>query len=500
MKAIERLAPAILTAALLGAAPRAFARTRTRNDVVVRAHPSLDARVVDRVHAAAVVKVVGRSHGWVHVRTSRHSGWLPSYEVADDRPPPAHPADAPLATPRPTAHKPPPSDDMARSTRPEVWVADSKFHDEPPPLSEIVVERAALYARPQAAGAPVATARRGDKVDLERHSLDGKWCLVHLEGGHFGWVDADALRPLPKPTAAPPLAPTFASVETPRSVVASAPPSVSATPGPVESVVEVALQPPPKRHSLAVAVGGGLAILGQRLSSNANRPLASFTLSTEGYGAAVAFAYERAFGRRLRVDADAGYSYAGAVGVRAPGSDGTTHALSMNSHLVDAGVAVGVHLSALGGTELRARVGGLALLNFVDADPQAPVVSEQLFALNAGLTLAMPALITFRERSLGLHAVGAALAPATRVQAAGLQDGRTQTTYGFVVGGGLGLVVASSPRRGQLTLLADYRQMVFISHFHGAPERCSFGPQGCATVANRGSIEQLVSVGLAYGL
>ena len=180
---------------------------------------------------------------------------------------------------------------------------------------------------------------------------------------------------------------------------------------------------------------------------------------------AVGAGYTRSVGRYARLGLDASYQFAGEAGVRYHSADGSLIVLGMPTHTIDFGAQVGLHLNALGGLELRARLGGEIMMDLIQGSAKAPLPSDRVAGMTVGAGIAAPNLFLLANRPFGAHLYGWALVPAQRAQTIGLEEGARSSTIGASFGGGL----AYGLYKG-LSLGADYSYGFVLTHYVGAGE------------------------------
>lgn len=252
---------------------------------------------------------------------------------------------------------------------------------------------------------------------------------------------------------------------------------------------------PSHRGNNAISIGarGGFAILDQRFTSNGSGLLTNYEASTSAFGIAVSAGYTRAIGHYFRLGIDAGYSFAGAAGVKyhSPQANGDV-VLGEQAHQIGFGLSPGVHFDAIGGVDLKLRLGGEFDMNLIQSSTKVPLPSDVVAGMAVGLGIGLPELFHFGGRAFGLYVLGGLLAPATRMQTGGLAEGATSSTIGGYFGGGLHVGLYKG-----LALAAAYTYSLAVTHFSGTP------PQGQArnltiSSADRGSAQHLITLGLGY--
>lgn len=248
---------------------------------------------------------------------------------------------------------------------------------------------------------------------------------------------------------------------------------------------------------LTPAVRAGIAILSQRFTSNGTGGLSNYEASTNAFGAAVGIGAWGTLGKYFLLGGDASYTFAGAAAYRYVNpADGSVIKLGVQAHTIDAGVSAGVHFNVVGGLSLRLRVGGQMVLNLVQPDVRTKLPSDRILGMTIGLALNAPALFTLGGRPFGAWLFGGGLVPAQRAQTVGLEDGARSSTFGAFFGGGLSfLVMPPSPQKykGQLALEASYGYEFAATHYTGLSRR-----NNTITVADRGSAQHLIALGLGY--
>ncbi|MGZ5761471.1 MAG: SH3 domain-containing protein [Caldimonas sp.] len=248
---------------------------------------------------------------------------------------------------------------------------------------------------------------------------------------------------------------------------------------------------------LSPGVRAGIAILSQRFTSNGMGQLANYEGSTNAFGAQVGLGVFGTIGRYFLVGGDASYTFAGAAGLRyiVP-ADGTAVVLPVQAHTIDGGLSAGAHFAALGGFSVRVRLGGQMVLNLVQPDVRVKLPSDRILGMTIGLALAAPALFTLGGRPFGVSLFGGGLVPAQRAQTVGLEDGPQSTTFGALFGGALSFTVMQpdpEKYKGQLAIEAAYQYEFVATHYTGLSRR-----NNTITVADRGSAQHLISLGLGF--
>jgi uncharacterized protein YgiM (DUF1202 family) len=237
-----------------------------------------------------------------------------------------------------------------------------------------------------------------------------------------------------------------------------------------------------------IGVRAGVAILSQRFTSNGTGALTNYDAGTNAFGVQVGGSYLRALGRYARLGIDASYAFAGGGGLRYHAADGSTVVLGMQVHDINFGAQAGVHFNAVGGIDLRARIGGDIIMNLIQGSSKAPLPSDRVMGMTVGLALAAPAILTLANRPLGVHMFGWALVPAQRAQTIGLEEGQKSSTLGATFGGGLSYGLYK-----RLGLEANYQYGFVLTHYSGEAKRNT-----TITSADRGNAAHLISLGLAY--
>jgi uncharacterized protein YgiM (DUF1202 family) len=242
------------------------------------------------------------------------------------------------------------------------------------------------------------------------------------------------------------------------------------------------------KNFLGVGVRAGVAILSQRFTSNGTGALTNYDASTTAFGAQVGAAYIRALGKWVRLGLDGSYAFAGASGVRYRTGDGSTIVLGMQAHTIDFGAQLGLHFNAIGGIDLRARIGGEIAMNLIQGSAKAPLPSDRIMGMTVGLGLAAPNLLTLANRPFGAHLFGWALVPAQRAQTIGLEEGTKSSTIGATFGGGLSYGLYKG-----LGLEANYAYGFVLTKYAGPAKRNT-----TITSADRGNASHLITLGVSY--
>jgi uncharacterized protein YgiM (DUF1202 family) len=239
---------------------------------------------------------------------------------------------------------------------------------------------------------------------------------------------------------------------------------------------------------LGIGARAGVAIISQRFTSNGTGALTNYDAGTDALGVQVGLGYTRAIGRYFRLGLDGSYEFAGAAGVRYHTTDGSQVVLGMQNHVIDFGAQLGVHINAIGGIELRVRLGGEMMVDLMQGSAKAPLPSDRILGMTVGAAIAAPNLLTLGHRPFGVHLFGWALVPAQRAQTIGLEEGTKSSTIGATFGGGL----AYGLYKG-LSLSADYSYGFVLTHYTGQAVRNT-----SISEADRGNSQHLITLGLAY--
>ncbi|MCU1279099.1 MAG: hypothetical protein JWM53_2645, partial [bacterium] len=248
---------------------------------------------------------------------------------------------------------------------------------------------------------------------------------------------------------------------------------------------------------LAPGVRAGIAILSQRFTSNGMGQLANYEGSTNAFGAQLGLGVFGTLGKYFLLGGDASYTFAGAAGLRyiLP-STGAAKVLAVQAHTLDGGLSAGVHFNVVGGLSVRLRLGGQMVLNLVQPDPDVKLPSDRVVGMTIGAGLAAPALFTISGRPFGVSLYGGGVVPAQRAQTVGLEDGPQSTTFGAFFGGVLSFILMQpNPEKykGQLAIEAAYQYEFVATHYTGLSRR-----NNTITVADRGSAQHLISLGLGF--
>jgi Bacterial SH3 domain len=237
-----------------------------------------------------------------------------------------------------------------------------------------------------------------------------------------------------------------------------------------------------------VGARAGNALLSQRFTSNGTGALTNYDAATNAFGVQVGGSYIRALGQYARLGLDASYAFAGAAAVRYHATDGSQVLLGVQMHDINFGAQVGIHFHAIGGIDLRARLGGDVIMNLIQGSAKAPLPSDRIMGMTVGLALMAPNLLTLANRPLGLHLFGWALVPAQRAQTIGLEEGQKSSTIGASFGGGLSYGLYKG-----LGLEANYQYGFVLTHYSGQAKRNT-----SITTADRGNAAHLITLGIAY--
>ena len=244
-------------------------------------------------------------------------------------------------------------------------------------------------------------------------------------------------------------------------------------------------------------VRAGIGILSQRFTSNGMGALSNYEGSTNAFGAQVGIGVFGTVGKYLLFGGDASYTFIGAAGFRyiIP-TTGTAKVLGTQSHTIDGGVSAGVHFNVMGGLSIRVRLGGQMVLDLVQPDVDVKLPSDRIVGMTIGLGLAAPALFTLGGHPFGVALFGGGVVPAQRAQTVGLEDGAQSTTFGAFFGGGLSFTLMQPSMdhyKGQLALEASYSYEFVATHYTGLSRR-----NNSITVANRGSAQHLIGLGIGF--
>jgi hypothetical protein len=244
-------------------------------------------------------------------------------------------------------------------------------------------------------------------------------------------------------------------------------------------------------------VRAGIGILSQRFTSNGTGALSNYESSTNAFGAQVGLGVWGALGKYFLLGGDASYMFLGAAALRYINpADGSAVNLPVQSHTIDGGLSAGVHFAVVGGLNLRLRLGGQMILDLVQPDVRAKLPSDRIVGMTIGLGIGAPALFTIAGRPFGVQIFGGGLVPAQRAQTVGLEDGAQSSTFGAFFGGGLSFTVmqpSMEKYKGQLAIEANYFYEFVATHYTGLARR-----NNTITVADRGSAQHLISLGLGF--
>jgi uncharacterized protein YgiM (DUF1202 family)/opacity protein-like surface antigen len=255
-----------------------------------------------------------------------------------------------------------------------------------------------------------------------------------------------------------------------------------------EQLVATGATKGPGNNFFGIGVRAGVAIIDQRFTSNGTGALTNYQAATDALGVQVGAGYTRAIGRYFRIGLDGSYAFAGAAAVRYHATDGSQIVLGVQNHDIEFGAQLGLHFDVIGGLDLRARLGGMVGLNLIQGSSKAPLPSDRVLGMTWGLAIAAPNLVTLAGRPFGAHLFGLGVAPASRAQTIGLEDGAQSTTIGAELGGGLHYGLYKG-----LSLEAAYGYTFMLTHYAGPSRR-----NVTVTQADRGSAQHLITLGLSY--
>ena len=248
---------------------------------------------------------------------------------------------------------------------------------------------------------------------------------------------------------------------------------------------------------LSPAVRAGIGILSQRFTSNGTGSLSNYEASSNGFGAQVGLGIYGTVGKYVLLGGDASYTFIGASALRyIQPTDGSAVTLGVQAHTIDGGISAGLHFHVLGGLSVRLRLGGQMVLNLVQPDVRVKLPSDRILGMTIGAGLSAPALFTLGGHALGVSLYGGGIVPAQRAQTVGLEDGASSTTFGAFFGGALSFTVMQpNPEKykGQLAIEAAYAYEFLATHYTGLSRR-----NNTITVADRGSAQHLISLGLGF--
>jgi uncharacterized protein YgiM (DUF1202 family) len=242
------------------------------------------------------------------------------------------------------------------------------------------------------------------------------------------------------------------------------------------------------KNFFGIGVRAGVAIISQRFTSNGTGALTNYDAGTTAAAVHVGAAYIRALGKWVRLGLDGSYAFAGGSGVRYRTADDSQIILGMQTHTIDFGAQLGLHFNAIGGIDLRARIGGEIAMNLIQGNAKAPLPSDRIMGMTIGLGLSAPNLLTLANRPFGAHLFGWALVPAQRAQTIGLEEGTKSSTIGATFGGGLSYGLYKG-----LGLEANYSYGFVLTKYTGPAKRNT-----SITAADRGNAAHLITLGLAY--
>jgi hypothetical protein len=299
--------------------------------------------------------------------------------------------------------------------------------------------------------------------------------------GHAGWV-ARALIVVPEQPK------TAKSAEPEPEPTATAEPAPEPGPATAQADLAIAQKRPAGTASSGLLVGAaaGLAQLDRRYTSTGTGALADYGFNSSAVAATMELGYVHRFARGALIGFDFDYAYAGATELRYQASNGAAAALSLQTHALDGALALGFHSRAAGGIDVALRVGAEVMLTVVGSDARVALPSDRVIGMLAGLGVQLPRLGELRGHPVSLRLSGAAIAPGTRADNAGLAAGGAPT-YGGHFGGDIGVGLVNR-RAGQLRLALAYAYQFLITQYQAR----SNGPTELA------SSQQLFTLGLAY--
>jgi len=248
---------------------------------------------------------------------------------------------------------------------------------------------------------------------------------------------------------------------------------------------------------LSPGVRAGIGILSQRFTSNGSGSLANYEASTNAFGAQLGLGVYGTLGKYFLLGGDASYTFIGAAAIRyIQPADGSAVTLAVQAHTIDGGISAGVHFGVLGGLALRFRIGGQMVLNLIQPDVRVKLPSDRILGMTLALGASAPALFTLGGHPLGISLYAGGLVPAQRAQTVGLEDGPQSTTFGAFFGGALSFTLMQPNMeryKGQLAIEAAYAYEFVATHYTGLSRR-----NNTITVADRGSAQHLISLGLGF--
>jgi hypothetical protein len=336
-----------------------------------------------------------------------------------------------------------------------------------------------VRAEPRTSARIVERVPEDARLVLVGWSDDTQWAEVRAHA-HAGWV-ARALIVVPEPktakTAEPEPAPT-----------ATAEPAPEPGPATAQDDLAIAQKRPAGTASSGLLVGAaaGMAQIDRRYSSTGTAALAAYEFKSNAVAAATELGYVHRFARGALLGFDFAYAYAGASELRYQASNGVAASLSLQTHTLDGAFALGFHSRAAGGIDVALRVGAELMLTVIGYDAGVAVPSDRVIGMLAGLGVQLPRLGELGGHPVSVRLSGAAIAPGTRADNAGLAAAGART-YGGHFGGDIGVGLVDR-RAGQLRLAFAYAYQFFLTQY---PAR-SNGPTELA------SSQHLFTLGLAY--
>jgi hypothetical protein len=239
----------------------------------------------------------------------------------------------------------------------------------------------------------------------------------------------------------------------------------------------------------------GVAMLAQRFTSDTqNGNLPNYEAFSAGLGAQLNGGYLRAVGKYFRFGAEGSYFFGGVSGYRAPpnylNSDGSRIILDTAVHVLDVRLIGALHFDAIGGIDVRLKLGGELQFNRISKNRFALLPDDNVYGMTIGLQLAFPNLARIANRPFGVHLFGGGLVPAYRQQSTTLREGIHDSTYGAFFGLGMSFTIWK-----YLALELDYSYSFAKTHLTGtaAPNR------GISNLlADRGNSIQFISLGLGF--
>ncbi len=470
----------------------------------LRERPGAAYRVTSRASAGSRLTVERVKDGWVKVRGSSGSGWLPASAVSsapavreapaprerparpkaakrarvrsiDDAPGAEAAVAAPAAAPAPLAsrfdERPAPRNTALRGQLPaasptgdEVGAAASMLaaagEDDPPGAPP---RAARLAPAPSDGGEENPLAVKPERVVAKTDIKQGPVLAYASELTPILQEPAAKARPVAIAREGMPLKVVQRTPDGSWLLVEGETPQdrgwVSAT------VVRESDPTDPATRGIQVALdaGVGLVTMSQAFASRSTQFLGNFELKSAAATVNVGSTARYKFVGGTEIGADFGYRFMAATpGIRVVNANNENEDLSVMAHVLDAGARIGTRGKGANAPAVYGRLGYHIEATKIDQSASAKLPSDTVKGPTIGGGIDVPGL----TEHLGFQSEFNLLYPASREQTAGLREGTKDSTYGVL--GGARMNYRVNPR---WTVSGNYQFNYIKTEFQGTNER-----------------------------